>query len=952
MKLLRVTVAIAAIALASPSRARAQTNEARSVTLDASGFDFALDPTSGSLAVIVAKKNEVFLYPKLADEAAAKPIKAEVGKLPVGIVFKKTASRSVFAVVCHDVPRMYVLDAKDLTVVKEITLGIESPSSCVASTSPADPCIWYCGGRGHQSRVGCVNLETLEDEAAVPGLGPGASVMDMAVSADGQLIYVRGPWSPSGLQCLRVKTENKKTSVTQVFFDHRPVPEYVPDAFGEACATGKQVWSGDLKKELAKVEVAPALFLPHKPFCLGIDGSDLVAVSTNSWKQVARLDLDAVKKAKKSRGQLEEDDDDAAPGVANPQADYKKFEARTRVLYDGSSDSVLVCEKNRVKVVPTAKLALPDEPLLTARVTVPPLTPGVLARIAVERPDPRAKLVLGTGPKGWKLDGDAIAWTPGEEDVGVQRATVRLVASETLQREIELVLEVTRPRVSLGFFPQDVQLAPGGGAIVAFRGAMDRFGRTDAGDTAPNTIVVRDLASGKESARRAFPTALSSVAIDERFVYVGLAESEAFYVLKRDDLSDVKRLFTGGHVREFVLGDKQRVLACCDDGSISVFKRTGEGLEPVTLPGVSIGASRGMRAASIRPYDEGRWVVQGALFQGSFDAPKSLVDAGELLATSIGNGWNPGFADNPASSHWGVIAGFNMLQRSGGAQVGRFEAAAIAILPDQPAAACLTLSAAQQRGVRTATLRAEIVFRDLLAATPGQSVTLYERAADPNRGWNGNGQGARLFCAEGVLVAVVGDEVYVVKAPALDATKFPPPLNWRRDGLALVTSGTPTVVDVAARGGSAPIHYALRSEAPGFDVDAKTGVLTVDTAKAYEKAAAFLLQQISGRTPIEDYVTRVAPFFKRLVGHAPAGVPIVLMVSIVAQDSNNLSAQLDVPLLLDVARPVTPAKPETPQGGDEPTKALEAAQRRIRALEKRIAELEEEITRIRTEKDK
>ena len=231
-----------------------------------------------------------------------------------------------------------------------------------------------------------------------------------------------------------------------------------------------------------------------------------------------------------------------------------------------------------------------------------------------------------------KLEGDALAWTPGDDEVGGQTASVR-VFSGKVERIVEVALSVARPRVALGFAPQDVRLAPDGSALVAFR-AADRV-RGGEGDAPKNEIAVRDLGTGDETARRSLVAAVGAIGIDDHFVYAALADSDAFYVLKRQDLSDVKRLFTNGRVKEFAPFGKEVLLALCENGSVATFKRTADGVEPLALPGLGGGMDR-MGRPSIRWLGEDRLVSQGALYEGTLDKPKAVVDAGPWVAKQHG----------------------------------------------------------------------------------------------------------------------------------------------------------------------------------------------------------------------------------------------------------------------------------------------------------------------------
>jgi len=943
-----------------------------SVTLPERGFDFAIDPETGAVAVVLAEKNAIALYPKLAATGdLSGVVRVEVAKLPIGIVYKRTARRAVFAVACHDVRKMVVLDARTLSVVKEILLSIESPSSVVASSNPADPYVWYCGARGHDSAAGRVNLDTLEDEGKPTGGRSHDSVMDMAVSPDGRRIYTRGPWSPSGFQCLDVVPgPDGKATLRSAFYDHKGVAAYVTDTTGDFVATGGALFTADLRTEVAKLPTPAELFLPGKPYCIGVDGRDAVAMSLNTFKAAARVPLapEAAEKAEKAgappggrRGAGRQEAE--ALEVGGSGGDFKSFTYRRRFLFDPKSQRIIIALGATVHLVPLAALGSLDEPFLSLRVDAPaPLSPSTPAKIGLRRLDPRAKVELKAGPRGMSLEGDALAWTPADDQVGSQRVTLRISAG-AVEREVVVALAVERPHASLGFVPQDVQASADGRFAVAFSGKRDgSFGGP--GEGGGGRIAVIDVARATVTAQRSFATPIAAAAVDGASVYAALADSDVLLILDRATLADGKRVFTDGRAtRLLAAGD---VVIVETNRGATAFSRDGAPRNDLVPPRPAETRGFGGGAVASR-IDAERVALDGLLLDGSLREVRGVLGAGAFISEALGPAGRFGAGDDPFGrapppNRWGAsYPGTGELQVGGRVVATIPRDAVVTLLADRPAAAALSLSSAQAKD--DTTTRADIVLRDLVEGGQATALTLFERTASRYGEASGGERTLRLVSAGRALIAVSGQDVYALDLGAPEAAKLPIPLHFEPGaGATVLDAGdtAPVVVSLAAKGGAAPVQYALRGETAGIEIDPASGKVTLDPAKVGERLAATVaayMAQRGERDAMTAYGTAAGPRFKRIAGRDPKGVPANLALTITATDPKNQTATVthhvtvDLPLelvkaKLDGLRPKRPSTPAPTAGpaGDESDSSL---RRRVAELERRMAELEEEIQRLK-----
>ena len=271
----------------------------------------------------------------------------------------------------------------------------------------------------------------------------------------------------------------------------------------------------------------------------GQQEANLVVVSSNSFKKIGavKLPLD-IKRRIEPKGR-----------------DFRYQGPDIFLREDPHSHNILLGAGNCVCLIPLAALKLQDEPFLA--VTIEGST-----EIATGRPhvlnlttgSPKVKLKLTEGPKGMSLDGGKLTWTPADDQVGTHK--VRLVAfSDKAEKNVNIDLLVRRPSVKVPFPVRDIQISPDGtqAILLSFPERVDndpfqgRFGGAGG-----QRLALVDLEKLTVLAERKMPAAIGAVAIDSHHVYAAAYDTDAFYVLSRKDLSDVRRLFTTGRVTSFV----------------------------------------------------------------------------------------------------------------------------------------------------------------------------------------------------------------------------------------------------------------------------------------------------------------------------------------------------------------------------------------------------------------
>jgi hypothetical protein len=951
----------------------AESKDVKLVRIPVGGYDFAVNPQSGGLAVLLPDSDEVVLYPTKIAEGTSGEVRAKVGRLPVGIGYKELPGRSLFAVVSLEAGEMTLLDAATLKQIKLISLSLESPSSVTTSANPQDPYVYYCAGRGHGSRLGRVNAVTGADEGAVDT--GSESVMDAVVSADGSLVYLRGPWSPSGFQVyeiLRPDPQRPRPAARQLRREHQSCPGYLPDAYGQFVVSGHQVYTPDLGKQLARLAIAPMLCSTVRPVLVGIEDDLVVAASANTFKVVGSTKLPIKPPAPATVKALP---------VGNPNADFKRFAYQTRVLEAPTSDCVLVCTGRSVCIVPYAALDLPPEPLLAVQVEgTREGAVGQQLALRLTPRDPVVKIEMTSGPRGAEVKDNRLTWTPDESQVGSHRVVLRISGKAT-ERNQELTLKAYRPGLQVPFILAHFQVSPDGSAAVA-------LGQDPVANAFPNQenrvrLALIDLQTSTITAERRMPVAVQTAAVDRHHVYAGLSGSDAFYALGRKDLADGRRLFTNGRVRELVPVNDELLFVGTQAGDLMVL--TVPGLEPAEPGQVGIGIHLSVRGKSLSKAPPRRlgdgWWYDGCFYDAAFKKPRVVIRPSGFWA--MGPGGQAAFPvteppqymqwqnSYPAwLSPWGVTVANNQIVH-GKQQVGSLQmdsspfpgTMTTTILLDQPAVAALRRG--QQGGYGPeARIRVELAFFDLVTGTSPVKMTLLDQPPEPGTGGFPFNEVTQLETAANQLIGISGNRLYLVKPPKLDPDKYPTPMFCIADQPLKVLGADDLSLPLPKLvGAKAPVEFALRQEMPGVDIDATAGKLKLRSRLLMQKVAEAVTPMAGGgwgptRQPAEaalkTYLQEQVPRFERLMGRKPTGVPVWLSLGLVARDRSLQSLDIDYGLFVDVPTEIVQTRVmaaaaaaavrtmTTPQW-TTPSRVPDFTERRLQAMEQRLDQMNRKI---------
>jgi hypothetical protein len=878
-------------------------------------IEAAINPDTGGLAVVVPRQGTVILFPKFVESVGkkAEPVVAKVGGFPCGIVYKKFADKAYFVVACHLSNELVLLDATTLKLEKTIAVKLGRPHSVISSLAPKDPFVYYTIQAGAQARrpnvFGWVNLNTGADESPMNGI----PAEDLAISADGKRLFTRYARSVNTLEAPDPGARGKAPVVKQTTMPPGG-PWFVADPRGEYLIADR-VWSLKDAKEAAKLSVYGCYASPTAPVLFGIDPQykHLVAVSTNSLRAVGAVKLALESREGRTHKEVEVREQDGVT-VAAP---------RLQVLEDPMTKTVLLVSGRKVRLVPLAEFLPPGESVLAVEFGGPLDFPvGRRHEVKVIPTVAGASVELASGPVGMKLEGGMLTWSPGESAVGFYPVTLRLSAKGA-SRTVSVTVQARGPSLVLPFEPivygdptdpgfgsnlptRPRYLSPDGSAAV-FLGWERMEGR----NPPINRVAVVNLDKLTIEAERKLLVGAANAALDDRHVFVGLAESDAVKVLARKDLSDKGVAYTDGRPADVVPVGNFFVTTAWKHNRLDPYRT--EAFDAVSLKprpfGAAIKAEPGAtpQGVTIAPVPvAGGWWHDGAVFDAKFDKVRAVIqprgfwtwDAKRALLRTDQKAdlplWDPKLGEGRWYTPWGVsVRDFQLL--SNGVRVGFIPSSAgqrqpkpraiPVVLPDHPAVACLELSQPLGRDNRSV-VRAEVTFYDLTSAEVGAAILLSERPVDPAAPIHSTA--LRLApCPGGKLVAVVGREVFVLKVPEFTADKFPRPLHFTPDFPATVVSLEEVSVPLPAAGGKGPFTFALVNEVQGVRVDQQTGKLVIaprDLVAELTEQIAGAAKKGQGETTLKNYRASVGPWFERLTGKKPTGIPIWVPVSVAVED--------------------------------------------------------------------
>jgi hypothetical protein len=869
---------------------RAAGKEVSEVSLPYTYLDFACNPETGDLAAINPTTSTVTLFKESmlsgGEELNGTPVK--VGNVPFAIAYKKYQNRGTFVVVCQNDSNFYLLDAKDLTLLRKIPLASSGVQCVAVSRDSNDPYVYYCYRREDKSSMGRVNLAKLTDEGVVHD-----DCYDCALSASGKLLYRRGSRTP--FECLRLVEGGGSDGKPRFdrIYDHNNIASYVADPFDFYTAAGADVRTADFRKKVATVAFNVTGFATHRALIFGIKDQELMFASFNTFRTAARVTLPSGLKLPGSRDNADEN------AINYPSGDGRRLAPlRTATFVDATRDRIVVARGSGAAVVSLAELKLPAEPFLLVTLDGPPaFTVGKQGKIKLMKADPSLKLDVTASPPGLKLTGDTIEWTPTLEEVGQRSLSVNLSHGDISTTQV-IPLEIAYPSARLPFLASNMAVSSDEKWAVCWQQPLERLAghRETAADPFTHLAVV-NLSTLQIVAEARLPFQVVAGATDGKQVFVSQFGSDQLTYFAMAEPTNQKSLAVPGDISSL------HIVA----GKLFVGLK-GDGIACFTIPELKVDTSLSQtvrsdprtveldiqhQRPSVSRVREG-WLCDTMLYDAELKTPQLLLAA-------------PGFTlpvlpDSRRSeallTSWGKLP---QTIRQGNSPYS-FSPPSV-VVHDAPALITATAAVELKTPVsmynRASEQSLKLTVVDLAAGVHHETFNLAIREVAQVPGEVGV-QAVVIRPLSGGAAVLYGDNVYRFSLPKSLLEKLPTPSVFEpKQSTFVIDLKKPTKLTHVILGAKAPLQATLTTKRAEISIDPEAATITVDGPKLLASAMQrFIEAPLPIRVPENPIATN--QLFERVTGRKPNGWLNVLPIGLKVVDADSKTAELSYVVFLEM----------------------------------------------------
>lgn len=257
-----------------------------------------------------------------------------------------------------------------------------------------------------------------------------------------------------------------------------------------------------------------------------------------------------------------------------------------------------------------------------------------------------------------------------------------------------------------------------------------------------------------------------------------MQNADLSYVLSNKDLSDVKRLFTQGRsVGLQSVGSRLLLVSSSQSTPVAYSVGAFGPADVLLLPGACYGGSNDGAPEPLQVGDNR--LSQGVLYSADFSRAillRSSLDFPAINGPSASAGGFPG-EYRAAISLWGTTVMGSAIRRLGGQTVAQLPQGVHAPVVGFPAVVSLPQvvgpgmapMASRRPGENTV---CEMVFRDLASGKVCDRLVLFNEPPRPQYPRDGTPLTGQMHVLRGIIVAVIEDQVFVVRTSGMDARKY------------------------------------------------------------------------------------------------------------------------------------------------------------------------------------
>lgn len=784
--------------------------EPRAVQPAAEVADWKVHGPTGRVFGALADRNMVVEY----DVTGAVVRNISVDSPPTRLLIKH--DRLVIA--CPKTTSLHVFDLKKDELEESVLLRDQTPIAmfCSQADNPYVYCLCRSPDRGIAGDLLQVDLKTrkVTRQQILQNWRPVGST-HAVMSADGKRVVAdaRGFASPSGAGLMKFDEEDFSfVNVRDYQGSFGPI---VAGPLNRDWALGEHLYTFDLSHSSRSFAGAPVAIHPKWDLAASIASNELALERFSDATLIERLKLpDEIKLP----GENPADGSSPDPTL--------QFDLRHNALFFGTARHAcwLDLAPFQEKFAVLRRIAAPPEftwNIDESRGIPVEFTNGALPA--------GLELRMTQGPKGAVLRGHDIVWQPSTEDVGDHVIQLQLSAVEDgkVLDTADVRVEVTRPRIHLGFTAHAMEMSLDGGFLFVWGAVGGEVPHTV--QPGPHEVAVIDLRKSRLLVRKSMAQGVRCAAIDEKFVYIAPASGNIIYRLNHA-LEDGARQFLQFPPQQLWRIGPDRLAVVANDVLLFDVEKMVPA-PPAELPSPGIEPQPAVSSYNKGMASHSRGIVQmfGRVVDGRTGKTWRLSGVASLPCLTGDAGSNRAMMlafrnASPLPSQWGRQLSHAILTNHRGSQIAQWSSngSDVAVFADDWPGFVTVATAVDGRTVHKTLEVRSVVDGAVRYSAPLESST--QRNSPYLR------FGSRTMLVHGHTVYyATNDEIVLVSIPEGVTSQLRVPTHFLVEQQTELEVEKSVSFPLRVGGEREGITFTLLDESPGVAIDARQGTLTIDT---------------------------------------------------------------------------------------------------------------------------
>lgn len=443
---------------------------------------------------------------------------------------------------------------------------------------------------------------------------------------------------------------------------------------------------------------------------------------------------------------------------------------------------------------------------------------------------------LGTGPRGARISGARLVWTPRVADVGTHRVTIEARAGE-LSGSATLRIDVQLSDFKIDFRIEGLRVDSMGKRALVSRGLLSAAYRT----SRPTELAVVDLGTQEVIARKTMQRGIRTAHLDTANVYLAPGEGKVFYKLSPTTLSELKRVYVEKEVDAFVPVPGSRLAAISEtpfQPVIRVYDTTtmeeidaAIGITPSACSKVG-NMTLGSSAGIVRLH-QGLLLIGNVVVDPASGQPQFLYGdlPGLPRVKPFQNAEIDTWLDSPRPWNRRILGGgefTNLYAVRPHSKVTQWNSRSSLVLSRHPLVVSANLGLATREPPKT---KIELQFRDVV-----EGKLLAERVAEKNYpGQPLSTSHVRLHDAGDRVLIAYEKKLIVYPLPASVLRQAPSLLQIVLRQTLDALADRPLTLKFEARGSKGKVRFSLLKTSSKFRLDPDSGALTIDLPRIWKE---------------------------------------------------------------------------------------------------------------------